>query len=405
MATTVASGSLKPGSLNSKQYKQAVDSKLHRLWPDGKQLAVFLNQLPEEKVYQEQYYWYEIDNRTGESDTLGAEASASDDSITVTTGGYYKPGDCLVIWAEGSNTTEYLRVNGTVSGTTVPVQRAYAGSASIHASGATVLNIGPAFEDGSSMADRGYSKEEEIYNNIEFPRLAFSVTRWTQQQQMLTGQSLTNLRESKLIEWWRQLEMKFILQARSRQTVNGNLLQTSGGLDQNISTNVVVMGTTTGWTGNTTMTETEWEAFLEISMYYGGEKGRKMLIASPFFISVVNRFPSSKLQTAAGGSKYGFKLDMVTTPHGELDIMPHKLLNHYGATNRYDILGSYAYIIDPGNIKKVTFAEGGGFHHDRFDAKTLQGVHETREEFWTDLGWKIMLEKTHSKLTSVTAAA
>ena len=399
MAVSGIKGTITPITLNSDLYQKAYDKKLYNLWPDGS-FETLVNKFPMRTVYQPEYKHVEDNARFRTSDTLAAQLNDGDVEMTVTDGTKFIADD---IWLlnDGTN-TEWIRVSGAPSGTTVPITRNIdAGGAHTFATAKKLIWLGPANADGGDRPSSTATEVDRLSNYVQKFRLSFALTSWQQIADMEYGKEQTRLDDNKFIEYNEAIAKACLFGVKYRAQINGKLVQTSAGILSQISTNNVICGTTAGF--NAAITEKMMLAFFEIAG--AGPSGiRRFAVTAGWLLNSINYYPHIQQQTRAGDTKYGFNLKQWVTPDQTYDIMKHHLLDNYGSTNKYDLYGAHMVIIPDGHVKNVGLGPEGKHNFtvkNRADGD--EGTHDIVGEHWTTRGFEVINESLFSTLSGITS--
>lgn len=367
------------------QNKLVVDmsKNIALLEPDAAPLTVLLKNINSQKATNPKFEWLEAE-LAARWDTVNnaSQYSATDTSIVVSNGSYFSPNDIVKVPRTGE-----VFIVTSVSTNTLTVSRGYGETtaAIINDSGHNpepLVIIGNANMEGAGKRAHKQYTEASVYNYTQIFRTTVSVTGTLNATQLYGGNQRNWERKKKGIEHLVDIERAFLFGERKEDTGGSNPKRTTRGLLKFLTAN--------NYDAGGTLTEWEFESFCQSAFRYGSKK--KLLLASPLLISVLNMFSRNKINTASGDKTYGLSLANYQSAHGQLLIARHNLLE--GA-----IYGGYGIIIDPENI---TYR-----YLDGRDTKLKTDIQATdadsfEDEYITEAGLQVQLPKTHAVLTNVT---
>lgn len=147
------------------------------------------------------------------------------------------------------------------------------------------------------------------------------------------------------------------------------------------------------------LTEAVFETWLRSLFRYGSQN--RTVFASALLLSVLNGFASTKLQTFVGAETYGVKVMNWVSPHGELKLVKHNLLE--GTT-----LSGYGIALDWARSEiayRYLKGDGPGGSRDTFLRPNVQAPDlDGRQDEWiTECGLQVGLPKVHGVLKGVTS--
>ena len=365
------------------QNKLVVDmsKNIALLEPDAAPLTVLLKNINSQKATNPKFEWLESE-LAARWDTVNNSGGylSTDTSIVVSNGTYFSPNDVVKV----PRTGEVILVTA-VATNTLTVTRGYGETtAAALVNADPVVIIGNANMEGAGKRAHKPYIEASVYNYTQIFRTTVSVTGTLNATQLYGGNQRNWERKKKGIEHLVDIERAFLFGERKEDTGGSNPKRTTRGLLKFLTAN--------NYDAGGTLTEWEFESFCQQAFRYGSKK--KLLLASPLLISVLNTFARNNIRTASGDKTYGLSLANYQSAHGQLLIARHNLLE--GA-----IYGGYGVIIDPEN---VTYR-----YLDGRDTKLKTDIQATdadsfEDEYITEAGLQVQLPKTHAILTNVTAA-
>ena len=193
------------------------------------------------------------------------------------------------------------------------------------------------------------------------------------------------------IEHKRDIERTILFNGAPSKAVasNGQALRTTAGLLWYIKTNQVDAA------GG--FSEDEFNAFARLIFRYGAK--RKVLMGSPLATSVLNTYPMSKVRIGQTEKKWGISITTFISPFGELALVTNWELEgaKYGG-----ILIGY----DAANVR-YRYLSNSKANRDSHVNTEIQapGVDARRDEWLTECGLEVNLEKTAGVVTGITGAA
>lgn len=387
MATTY--GQRTTGNISAVQRRIDLTSKILRLEPDASPLTVITRQMKNNrmKTTNSQFRWVETERLTrfdAVNNATGYVSGAT--SIIVDTGAVFGAGTLVKV----PRTGEVFEVT-SVSTNTLTVVRG------IGTSSAAIVDNDPLYILGRSAEEGGVSLQPiandpttvDNYTQIFKRTVEISGTAGSETNDT-NPHDWTFQHEGEALEHMVDMETSFLYGKPGTATSsNGKPVRYTGGALHYANQNGVAAGGT--------LTEAGFETFLRGAFRYGSNK--KLLLASPLLVSVLNNFSQTKLQTKVGDDTYGVSITKWTSPHGVVNIAKHNLLE--GAT-----YGGYGVLLDlgRGNVS-YRYLDGGPLGSR--DTKLLRGRQENdrdgqRDEWITEAGLQFGQAKTHAVLSGVT---
>jgi len=301
-------------------------------------------------------------------------------SIVVDNGSYFKVGDVI----KNCNTGEQMLVSD-VSTNTLTVTRGWGSTAAATVTDNDVITIlSNASAEGSTMPTLKTTKEVEKTNYIQTIRTPFGVTGTEDASEMYGGKDIAYLQKKAGIEHAKDIERVLLFGEPKEDTTGTTPRRFTGGLNYFITTN------RTDASG--TLTETEFETFCRTIFRYGSKK--KVLLASPLIVSAINSWAGGKLDTVPSDKTYGIDVKEYLTGHGTLLIVKHDLLEQSYA--------GYAFAIDPEYLSIRTMKGRDTKLYTNIQANDEDS---RKDEYRSDVGFELKLEKAHGVLYGVTSFA
>ncbi|HHW41263.1 MAG TPA: DUF5309 domain-containing protein [Syntrophomonadaceae bacterium] len=316
-------------------------------------------------------YWTQINNATG--------YTAGDVNLVVDDATIFKPKDVV----KNSRTGEVMFVTAVNTTTnTITVTRGYGTTpATAMNDNDWLVRLGNAMEENSKAPESKLTQPTKKVNYTQIIRTPFDQSMTSEAEDLRTAESeRVRLRKKKLIEHRMDIE-RAILFGEPKEDPTGKRRMT-GGLLYFITTNVKDVGGA--------MTEAEFEDFCEMLFAYGSSD--KLLIAAPHVLSVINQIARNKIETTSGEETYGIRLKKYLSYHGDLYLVPSKALEKD--------YGSMAIGVDMRNIYYRPLKGRDTKLRTNIQDNDVDGW---KDEYLTEMGLKVELEKTHAVLKNCTS--
>ncbi len=387
MATTY--GQRTTGNISAVQRRIDVSGKVMRLEPDATPLTAFTRQMKtsRRRTTNSQFRWVEKERLT-RYDAINAAAGYASGitSIIVDTGTLFEIGTIIKV----PRTGELMRVTA-VSTNTLTVVRGVGSTAAAIVDNDPLLIVGRPAEEGGVSLQAISNDPTSVDNYCEIFKRSVEISGTAASETNdVDPHDWTLQHEDEAMEHLLDMEYAFLYGNPATATSpNGKPLRTTGG--------ALHFATQNGVNAGGVLTEAGFETFLRGAFRYGSSK--KLLLASPLLVSVLNNFSQTKLQTTVGQDSYGVNITQWISPHGTVNIAKHNLLE--GAT-----YGGYGVLLDVGRgMIKYRFL-GGGPGGDR-DVQLLKDRQAPDrdgklDEWLSEAGLEFGQSKTHAVLTGVT---
>lgn len=355
--------------------------KIAFLQPSAAPFTVLTKRAKKRVVTNPKFEWLEDELAPRwDAVNMATGAAAAVDEIVVDHEGYFTVGDLVKVPSTG----EVMRVTEIAAAThKLTVVRGFGETTAADiADDATLLIIGNVNEEGGGARAENIIDSTNAYNYTQIFKTPFSVTGTMDASKLYGGSERARLRLKKGIEHMVDMERAFLFGERKEDTTGAHPARTTRGLLTFLTQNIV--------DANGALTEAEFEGFLEDGFLYGSPK--KLLLASPKVISVINQFAAGKLQTKVGDKTYGLQVMTYLSAHGEVNIVKEPLFE--GA-----VYGGYAALLD---MDYVYYCPLSG--RDTKLETNIQNNDEDgfKDQYLTEAGIKIQLPKAHALLTGVT---
>jgi len=312
----------------------AMRDGLAELEPDAAPLTLLLRKMKKKAVIAPKYEWLEHDRMTDFSAVNnGAGYSSSATSIVVDDGSLFTANMLAVV----DRTGEIIRVS-SVSTNTLTVVRSIgttAGAAMVDNDPITVLATAHP-ENASAPAARANPETTDFnYTQIQYDTFGASGTLIATKLYGSGMQIMSERARQRITDHQVGQEKTFFFGEKD-ETTSGNYPQRAcGGFDEFI-TQTYDFG---GAYSNTLAFDA-----LETGMRYGSQK--KALYCSRAVASNISLEAMDAVRVAPSDKTFGINIKVLTTPHGEVMVMKHNLLQ--GAT-----YAKRAYLLDLGSLTYV----------------------------------------------------
>jgi hypothetical protein len=359
-----------------------MSDKIKMLVPDETPFTTFLQQLSKQKTGWPEYKSLEDDVLPRFDAVVGAGGTAV--TFNVGTGTKFRPADVII----ATRTGEQMRVE-SINVNAVTVTRGAAPVALIDAD--ELLIAGSAQPEGDLSRVPISVNPSPVQNYSQILRRSWELTGTAYSSENETDPHDWDYQAAKVgIEHKRDIERTLLFGVPSKVTAsNGQPMRTTGGLFYFIKTNQMDAG------GG--FSEAEFNTWSRTLFKYGAK--RKVLMGSPLATSVLNTFPMSKVRISQTEKKYGINVTTFVSPFGELGLVTNWELEgaKYGG-----VLVAY----DQANLK-YRFLQNSKANRDSHVNTNIQppDADTRRDEWLTEMGLQVDLEKTGGIVTGITGSA
>lgn len=382
MAQTVITGLRGTGSILSNKRVIEMSDVIAQLQPDAAPLSVILMKLRKKVTENPKFEWLEDDLQARwDAINYGSGYASGDTSLVVDNGGYFAIDDVVKV----TRTGECLLVTG-VSTNTLTVTRAFGETvAAAIVDNDPLVIIGNAHEEGSSDPTAKSIQESACYNYTQIFRTPFGVTRTENKSKMYGGNDLSYQRKKKGIEHRVDLERAFLFGERKELTTGTHYRRATRGVLKFLSTNVTNI--------NGALAKADLDDVCKDIFQYGSTK--KTMFCSGTVLQAISTIAGQVLQTVPTDKTFGIAIQKYISPFGELNLVHHRLLE---GSASYD---GHAIILDLANLWYRPLADS--------DTKLKTNIQDNdedgeRDEYLTEAGLQLELEKTHGYIYGVTGA-
>lgn len=346
------------------------------------------------------FTWYNKDLR-GLATTADANSAIANATISVVDASLFVPGDIIRVIDQTSKallaTHRITAVNTTTNDLTVV--RAVAGTDALITSGDTILRIGNAQIEGSTIPEAVQQEMVEYYNYTQIVRHSSKYTRTLfESNKFHVGnlkKELQTNREEKRLEHIREIETVLMYGQRAIEgagTVGvrrytGGLdyflaLSASGGVENRVAIAGLGVATLAGL-----------QAFLASKAFaYGGAE--KWAFASSEVISIISQLTKDFVRVKDQETSFGLTVTSFYFTSGTLHLVRHDLM-------RYGTYANSLLVIDPSHLELMYIGES----MSRF--KTNVGLQSTDafEDSWlTEVGLKCAVPESLARWDNIVSA-
>jgi hypothetical protein len=356
--------------------------KIKMLVPDETPFTTFLQSLSKVRSGYPEFKALEDDVLPRFDAVAGAGGTAV--TFNVATGTKFNKNDIII----ATRTGEQMIV-ASVAGNAVTVTRGATPVALIDLD--EILIAGSAQPEGDLSRIPVSSNPVPVLNYTQILRRSWELTGTAYASENESDPHDWDYQAAKIgIEHKRDIERTLLFGVPSKATAsNGQAIRTTGGLFYWLKTNAMDAG------GG--FSEDEFNAFSRQVFKYGAK--RKIAMGSPLATSVLNTFPMSKVRIGQSEKKYGINVTTFVSPFGELGLVTNWELEgaKYGG-----VLVTY----DPANVRYRFLSNSKANRDSHVNTEIQPTDADTRRDEWlTEMGLEVNLEKTGGVVTGITGAA
>jgi hypothetical protein len=357
--------------------------RIKMLVPDQTPFTTFLQSLSSVKTGWPEYKALEDDVLPRFDAVAGAGGTAV--TFNVSTGTKFNKNDVII----ATRTGEQMIVS-SVAGNAVTVVRGTTPVALIDLD--EILIAGSAQPEGDLSRIPVSVNPTPVQNYTQILRRSWELTGTNYASENETDPHDWDYQAAKIgIEHKRDIERTLLFNgAPSKATAsNGQPLRTTGGFVWSIKTNQMDAG------GG--FSEDELNAFSRQVFRYGSK--RKVLMGSPLATSVLNTFPMSKVRIGQTEKKYGINVTTFVSPFGELGLVT----NWEMEGTKY---GGMLIAYDAANVRYRYLQNSKANRNSHVNTNIQPPDADSRRDEWlTECGLEVNLEKTAGIVTGITGAA
>lgn len=393
---TVVSGyrSATPTGIASQRLVIEMQDKIYQYDPSKTPMLHFLSMSAEGSKASAAVYNHLEDEPLPSWGTLGANlSSGATISITVADSTFIRPGDLIVIPTSiVAGKPEVLYANGTPADAThftairdwAQVNGGVGGTAAL--SGANFVVIGNVNAEGTGTRTMMQTTEAAIQNFCQIIKTPWGITGTLDATTTYGGPDRVTQAQKAATEHAFEQERTFLFGQKNSRTdaTTSRAIRSTGGIYYWLTTNSVNAGGT--------LTHATMETLCEKVFRYGSST--KVMLCSRRVMSQLDNIAEARLETVARQDTYGVQMKRYVSGHGELLVKIHDLLIN-------DYAGS-AIVVDMANIQKRFTVNQDG-KRDALLRMNIQLPEEdaVKNEYLSEVGLHVHLEKTHGLLTGV----
>lgn len=252
-----------------------------------------------------------------------------------------------------------------------------------------IMRIGTAFEEGSERPDPVSMYHMSKFNYNQIFRNTWAVTRTAAMMNYREGDLVPRLKKEALMMHTRDIEMTILFGVKSFSHHNARPRRTMDGLYRQICTNLA-----SPYDG--VLTVPMLDDFFErvFSKNPAGKSSDRIALCGMGFFGLINRLArlSGQYEYSASDNYYGQKITKWITPFGEIDLVPHPLMNEIPGY-RNDLI-----LLHPDSVELKYLYEA---KHDHMGAQGNDGVDAHNGGFITEMTMCLMGELSCGILTGV----
>ena len=382
MPTVLSGAGIDTGStsygVNSSRRVVDMRDKIFLLEPSAAPLTLLLAKMGKQVAKNPKFEWIE-DEAMPITDTVnGTFTTTTLTSILVDNGSYFATNSTV----QNPATGEVMRVTG-VATNTLTVVRGYGSTAEAAiGDGATLIILGGNAAENADAEAARQVKVANKYNYTEIVRTVFGVSNTADKSDFYGGNALAYLHKTRGIDHAKSLELKLLWGERGETDNTTNIVRSTGGLWDVISTNSKDMSS------STTLAKIDTQSAIDFR--YGSKQ--KALFVPRAVASALTQLGHQSLQIVPESKAFGLKITKMITTNGTYNIIPHDLF-----VSDYDEVAIVA------DLDHLVYR----FLRDR-DTKLRTNIQNPGkdgrvDEYLTEFGLERRLEKCHAKWTNVVA--
>lgn len=365
--------------------KRDVFPTMLKLEPEAAPLTVLMGKTRKSVATDPKVEWFELE-RLPKQDVLNAAVAAGDATITVTNYKYFRAGDIIQFVETG----EQAIVTATPTTTTVTATRAWGEvSAAAVTNGTKIRIVGNAVEENALGRDVISVQRAPKYNYLGILREPFAISNTAKVTDTFAGDDFEEDAVEAMMKHRVDLEDMFLQGQRYEDTTGTKPKRATRGIVRWISTNVVNCG------GD--LTEAVWDALLRRTFRFGSKT--RVALCAPIVTQAISGFAKSKLRPSDVMMKtYGMAVTEYLSPFGKVILANHNLMTN-DSLQDFDSLAGSCILVDIANVEMKHMKGRVTVRNENIQANDRDG---RQDEYLTEAGLQVGLEKTHAILTGVT---
>ena len=364
-----------------------VSERILLLQPNAAPLISYQAGMGAKKVaFNPTFEWLQDELSPNTVTDSGGSGTGTTINLTTNEGGYVRPNDVLI-----APNGESIHVTSK-STDALTVQRSMGSVAADDiATGEQFVIIGQAVQEGSDIPSYRHTEQVTKTGYIQIFKDPVILTEIQNATKSYGGPDRTKKRMLAAIEHKRSIEQAFLFGDAFEQTSGTQTLRGTGGLINEISTNVLAAG---GVLSESDFTD----SFLGDVFRYQPEipLDTKLAFFSPILIAAINSWAKGALRITSNEKSFGVKIGTYVSAHGELKIIRHWLLKDFTEFQKY------GFVVDP-QFTSYRFMDGLDTKlHVNTQADSVSSI---QDEYRTACGHQLGLEKAHGVISGVTGYA
>jgi len=376
----IIAGIRSTGNIEQRQRKVDMSDVIAQLQPSAAPLTVLLMKLQKRTCYNPRFEWLE-DDLAARWDQINNAAgyTATATSLIVDNAIYFTPRDVVKVPRTGE---AMLVTSVAVATNTITVIRGYGTTASAALVDNDYLVIlGNVNQEGAASPEIKTTRVVSKFNYTQIFRKPFGTTGTAQSSELYGGPDLAYQRKKMGIEHSIDIERAFLFGEPKEDLTQPQPQRMTGGVMYFITSN--------RYNVNGALTDAKLEDFCRMLFKYGSDV--KFLFCSPIVLSAISSLARDRLQLVPRDQTYGLSITRYVSPHGELNIVKHRLLE-----TAYD---GYAIGLDLKNLYYRPLDGRDTTLRTNIQANDVDGE---LDEYLTEAGLQLTLEKTHGIMYGVT---
>jgi len=294
-------------------------------------------------------------------------------------GAFLKQNDLLLNTDNG----EVYRVTSAVTADAIGVTRWPSGNITADTNAAAVLiNIGTAFGEGTAAAQAISTQGTFPYNYTQILKKAVEMSGTQMATENYGGSDWVRQRVKATEEFKLDIERMSVFGIRGQVATAGGYIRASSGFLDSTSG---AMGITdySQYVGTAGTSDFATEAFF-FGTYCKGlfAKGsnRKKLYCGADAVIGIGQYSAVKQQTKVSEREYGYDIQRILTPFGQLDIVWHPLLE--------SLYSNWAIGVDQEDYLKYRFLSANGVNRDMQYQQNIHtpGTDERKDQYLAEIG-------------------
>jgi hypothetical protein len=291
-------------------------------------------------------------------------------------------------------TGEVMRVTADpANATELVVSRGWGSTAAAITDNDDLFIVGTAIMEGQRARSSLYTDPTKRYNYTQIFRYPLKLTNTAKATHLRTGKAWAEMRREALDMHTTDMERGMIWGVRNEDLTGSEPRRSTGGILSFLSTNVTTIS-------DGSISQAEWLSFLKQLFAYGS--GEKLCFCGNQFLNVINQMAEyyGSVQLQPNADVYGIAVIRYVTAFGTVYLKNHPLMNEITPHTKMGLF------IEPRHIIYRPLV-GNGVNRDTQYLKNREDNDEdcTKDEFLTEMGLEVQLEKVHGVLYNVNSLA